>query len=272
MHLGRALEVKKAVYVVLGFLTAATMVGFLWGRLHSVDSSKPTTAEIYLATEGRWRSTSSGIGRIELRAGNREYSYSTGDSQIAIEYLSPLQIEKEPYPHPDFDTDLEKFLSLAVAPPAGAGIVGGLFSSTGFGEVSQEASNSAKAGRFAAVAFISLGTAYLGYRLGHRSQIDYDDPVFTKTLEDVGLWRKYESVWRQVYYQAVTDRKLEVISPVPDESGNSCVQLDNDCLKSYSRQYEQKNVAELYPIFKVHPEIAIQAGFGDLVVNQGPPK
>ena len=106
------MQTKSKVAIILGLMTAATIVGFLIGRWKSPDSNSPGVAEQFLAMYGKWEKMDEQRGRITLRAGNRTYTYATGDTVVTVRYLSALQLASSPMPHRDFDSDFEKLLAL----------------------------------------------------------------------------------------------------------------------------------------------------------------
>src|ERR1700729_303921 len=112
----------KKLGLILGFLSAGTMLGFLIGHVTSPDASKPGTARWCVVMYGQWQMLDEKRGRIRLRAGGRIYSYATGDSSVTIDYLSAPEIASNPVPKYDFDSDLEKMIALAAAPPVETGI------------------------------------------------------------------------------------------------------------------------------------------------------
>lgn len=56
----------------------------------------------------------------------------------------------------------------------------------------------------ALLGFATLGGGVVGYLIGHKSEPDYDDPIFEKELEtNVAFWAQMESDFRREYLLTV---------------------------------------------------------------------
>ncbi len=187
---------------VLGFLVTACLVGFFIGRARSVDSDDPRTAKIYLALYGTWSRVDSAHGRLTMHAGDTYYSYTTGADEVTTSIDSALDLASRSMPHVDLTRDGDKLISLTG--PA-AGIL-----ATVIDKEALTSFRSLKKGELALLAGLTIGVGWLGYRLGHTTDINYDSQAFRSTLRDVALWKSIEVHWRAAYRKYLDKEQFQL--------------------------------------------------------------
>jgi hypothetical protein len=210
----------------------------------SIDYSKPATAVNFVALYANWKHIDSTHGSLTLRAGNRIYSFTTGDSKVSKKYLSAAELAESQPPRLNFEQDMDKLTSLIVGGAPSAGITAALLKmsqpTTALGIVEQEHE------RLLIIASVTrLGGAVAGYYFGHRTKPDYDNDVFQKTLADTTLWDTIEKDWRDAYSQEIK-LKQEYY-----RTGNGPL-IEAELLVP-------KEKSGLQRIFELHPEIQTQA-------------
>ncbi|HEX3682894.1 MAG TPA: hypothetical protein VHU83_10165 [Bryobacteraceae bacterium] len=135
------METKTKSGIALGLFSAATIAGFIVGRSTSWHSENPDTAYVYLARHGRWTKIDQSRGRVELPAGTRLYTYTTGENAVQARFIPVDQIAnyREPI---DLDSDSKDLMSIAVAPPVEGGVVASMYFAAVFGATLHAVRNS----------------------------------------------------------------------------------------------------------------------------------
>ena len=117
---------RKIAIIGLSFGAAGFACGLALGRMTSIDYSKPATAVNFVALYANWKHIDSTHGSLTLRAGNRIYSFTTGDSKVSKKYLSAAELAESQPPRLNFEQDMDKLTSLIVGGAPSAGITAAL--------------------------------------------------------------------------------------------------------------------------------------------------
>jgi hypothetical protein len=244
---------RKVLTVVLPFLSAGFICGLIVGRATSVDSSKPETAEHFVALYAKWNHIDSNHGSLMLRAGNRIYFYSTGDLQVSKKFVSALEIANSPAPKIDFDKDLGTLASVFVAAPVTGGVVVTLANAIK-PESQLELFGKEHNGLLFAVTVATFGGAALGYYLAHTDNPDVNNEIFQRTIQDPALWSHVEEDWRTLYTEAVRAAPCAHLAGFRD--------FGQDVLFTKGLNITGKDVplavVRTHGFFKLHPEIEAQ--------------
>jgi hypothetical protein len=239
--------------LILSVLTSGTLIGYIGGQISSPNANKPITARIEVAMYGKWQRLGPTTGRYSFTEPKRKYSYATADSKVSIDDISAEKLAASSIPKSDYADDFAKLMPLVVAPPVTTGIWVAILEATGkAGEVITRPEK-------ILLGAATLGGSALGFLVGHKSQPDFDNPVFENTLEmHPELWAEVERNCRAEYEVAVNRLFLKLLVG-PEEFNN---------LEKQMHSASDDNAKFSKNFLALHPEIEQQAWQDPIIVNE----